>query len=124
VVGSLRAAEAVYRDLGFTEDSNVSGTRSENRDAVVVSWRAEGGAPVEVVLPTSGTSWFRERLRGAGPGLAFVGYVVDDLEHARGWLDAQETWWWSEPGGSHEPPALWVHPRSTDGLAVRLTQDD
>jgi len=114
-VEELEAAHAFYVDtLGFTPHGQFREADLLGVPVRVAEVRAQAGLALEL---------FEYRGHGvvpalpASPGISYVTFSVNDLESGRARLEAAEALMTDDTGAS---PGVWVHPRSTDGLVVRL----
>jgi len=122
LVADLDAALRFYRDaLGLEPESEQP-----------LSWTEEGGralrfdigdGPALEVVELShecGPLW--SHFQRHGPGLAYLGMEVADLDRALAELSPRDLWLQQRPCGEALPRRVWVHARSTHGALLRLTE--
>lgn len=120
-VNSLRAAEPVYRAL---LDGGPDGREEVEEEGVRVSLFGRGAGRVELLEPSDPDSAVGRFLERHGPGVHHVCLRVGEIEAA---LERAE-----EAGAEVVPPRVrrgaggrpvaFLHPRSTGGVLVELTE--
>jgi hypothetical protein len=80
------------------------------------------GPGLEVVELSDARGPLWPHLQRHGPGLAYLGMEVADLDRALEALSARDLWLQQRPRGEALPRRVWIHPRSTHGALLRLTE--
>jgi catechol 2,3-dioxygenase-like lactoylglutathione lyase family enzyme len=122
LVADLDAALRFYRDaLGLEPQSEAP-----------LSWTEEGGralrfgvgdgAQLEVVEVTDERGPLWPHFQRHGPGLAYLGMEVADLDRTLEALSPRDLWLQQRPRGEDLPRRVWIHARSTHGALLRLTE--
>jgi methylmalonyl-CoA/ethylmalonyl-CoA epimerase len=120
-VTDLAAALSFYRDaLGLA----VSPPETIGRDQVRASFVATGGATLELLEAASADSPVGRFTARRGPGLHHITLAVDDLSAALGELEARGVRLIDQTPrpGAHGALVAFVHPASTHGVLVELTE--
>lgn len=116
--------EAVRR---FVDDLGLACTGTEDVHSAVTRTAflpVAGPTQIELVTPLDGKGPIAGHLEKRGPGLHHLCFRVDDVDadvarlKAKGWRFASE-----EPfAGAHGCRVIFVHPKSTGGVLIELSQ--
>jgi lactoylglutathione lyase/methylmalonyl-CoA/ethylmalonyl-CoA epimerase len=122
LVTDLDAALRFYRDvLGLEPESEqpLSWTEEGGR---ALRFKVGDGPRLEVVELSHecGPLWSHSQRHG--PGLAYLGMEVADLDRTLAELSQRDLWLQQRPRGEALPRRVWVHARSTHGALLRLTE--
>ncbi len=119
-VRSLNEGRAFYQALGLV----VSGTDDVPEQGVKVAFLPVGDTRLELLEPTSPHSPIAKHLEKRGPGVHHLCFEVGDIEIAMRDLEAAGYRLLSaEPQpGAHGSRVCFVHPKSTGGVLVELSQ--
>ena len=119
-VTSLADALPFYEALGLT----VSGTDVVAEQGVTVAFLPVGDGQLELLEPTGPDSPIAKHIERRGPGLHHVCLRVTDIEKAMADLKAQGFRLLSEEpqAGAHGCRICFVHPKSTGGVLLELSQ--
>jgi catechol 2,3-dioxygenase-like lactoylglutathione lyase family enzyme len=122
LVADLNAALRFYRDaLGLEPESDqpLSWTEEGGR---ALRFKVGDGPRLEVVELSHECGPLWSHFQRHGPGLAYLGMEVADLDRALAELSPQDLWLQQRPSGEVLPRRVWVHARSTHGALLRLTE--
>ena len=122
LVADLDAALRFYRDaLGLEPESEAPLSWTEE-GARALRFAVGDGPGLEVVevLDERGPLW--PHFQQHGPGLAYLGMEVADLDRALEALSRRDLWLQQRPRGETLPRRIWIHARSTHGALLRLTE--
>jgi catechol 2,3-dioxygenase-like lactoylglutathione lyase family enzyme len=122
LVADLNAALRFYRDaLGLEPepDQPLSWTEEGGR---ALRFKVGDGPRLEVVELSHECGPLWSHFQRHGPGLAYLGMEVADLDRALAELSPQDLWLQQRPSGEVLPRRVWVHARSTHGALLRLTE--
>lgn len=119
-VASLAEALPFYEALGLA----VTGTDEVPEQGVKVAFLPVGDGQLELLEPTGPDSPIAKHIERRGPGLHHICLRVDDIEAAMAGLKAQGFRLLSdEPkDGAHGCRICFVHPKSTGGVLLELSQ--
>ncbi len=119
-VASLEESAAFYRDLGL----EVTGTEEVAEQGVRVAFLPVGKGRLELLEPTGPESPIARHLEKRGPGLHHISLHVHDIRSAMRRLKvAGHRLLSDEPQvGAHGCLVCFVHPRSTGGVLLELSQ--
>ncbi len=119
-VENLSGALEFYEALGL----KVSGTDEVPEQGVKVAFLPVGGGRLELLEPTGPESPIARHIERRGPGLHHVCLRVDDIETAMADLRARGFRLLSEEPqpGAHGCRVCFVHPKSTGGVLLELSQ--
>jgi len=119
-VASLEEGAAFYEALGL----EVSGTDEVPEQGVKVAFLPVGDTRIELLEPTDPGSPIAKHLEKRGPGMHHLCVRVDDIEAAmRRLVDAGYQLLSDEPQpGAHGCRVCFVHPKSTGGVLLELSQ--
>lgn len=119
-VASLAEALPFYEALGL----EVTGTDEVPEQGVKVAFLPVGDGQVELLEPTGPESPIAQHIERRGPGLHHICLRVDDIEKAMASLKEQGFRLLSdEPkDGAHGCRICFVHPKSTGGVLLELSQ--
>jgi methylmalonyl-CoA/ethylmalonyl-CoA epimerase len=119
-VASLAQGAAFYEALGL----EVTGTDEVPEQGVKVAFLPVGDTRLELLEPTGPDSPIARHLEKRGPGLHHLCVRVDDIEAAmRRLADAGYRLLSDEPQpGAHGCRVCFVHPKSTGGVLLELSQ--
>lgn len=120
-VKSLEQMLAIYGKIGEFE---VKKTEVAGQKARVALLKA-GDASVEFLEPTSGDSTLAKFIRERGEGLHHIAFEVDDIEKSTEELKGRGfRFIYDKPAdGKFGSRVNFIHPRSTGGVLVELTQN-
>ncbi len=120
-VTSLAEALPFYEALGLA----VTGTDEVPEQGVKVAFLPVGDGQLELLEPTGPDSPIAKHIERRGPGLHHVCLRVDDIEVAMATLKAQGFRLLSdEPQpGAHGCRICFVHPRSSGGVLLELSEE-
>jgi catechol 2,3-dioxygenase-like lactoylglutathione lyase family enzyme len=122
LVPELDAALRFYRDaLGLEPESEAPQSWVEE-GARALRFSVGDGPKLEVVEVSHACGPLWPHFQRHGPGLAYLGMEVADLDRALDALSPRDLWLQQRPGGGALPRRVWVHPRSTHGALLRLTE--
>lgn len=119
-VASLAEGAAFYEALGL----EVTGTDEVPEQGVRVAFLPVGDTRIELLEPTGPESPIARHLEKRGPGMHHLCVRVDDIEAAmRRLADAGYRLLSDEPQpGAHGCRVCFVHPKSTGGVLLELSQ--
>lgn len=119
-VASLAEALPFYEALGLT----VTGTDEVPAQGVKVAFLPVGDGQVELLEPTGPESPIAKHIERRGPGLHHICLRVEDIEASMATLKTQGFRLLSdEPqDGAHGCRICFVHPKSTGGVLLELSQ--
>ncbi|MCD4748738.1 MAG: methylmalonyl-CoA epimerase [Thermoanaerobaculales bacterium] len=119
-VQSLAEGAAFYEALGLA----VGGTEEVSEQRVKVAFLQIGDTRLELLEPTSADSPIAKHLEKRGPGLHHLCVRVDDIEAVMAHLAGAGFRLLSdEPQvGAHGCRVCFVHPKSTGGVLLELSQ--
>lgn len=119
-VASLAEGGAAYEALGLT----VEGTDEVPEQKVKVAFLPIGDTRLELLEPTDPESPIAKHIERRGPGLHHICVRVDDIEAAMARLSGAGYRLLSdEPqAGAHGCRVCFVHPKSTGGVLLELSQ--
>jgi methylmalonyl-CoA/ethylmalonyl-CoA epimerase len=119
-VASLAEGAAFYEALGL----EVTGTDEVPEQGVKVAFLPVGDTRLELLEPTGPDSPIAKHLEKRGPGMHHLCVRVDDIEAAmRRLADAGYRLLSDEPQpGAHGCKVCFVHPKSTGGVLLELSQ--
>ena len=119
-VASLDEGTAFYEALGL----EVTGTDEVPEQGVRVAFLPVGDTRIELLEPTGPESPIARHLEKRGPGMHHLCVRVDDIEAAmRRLADAGYRLLSDEPQlGAHGCRVCFVHPKSTGGVLLELSQ--
>lgn len=119
-VNSLAEATPFYEALGLT----VTGTDEVLEQGVKVAFLPVGDGQLELLEPTGPESPIAKHIERRGPGLHHVCLRVEDIEVAMADLKSKGFRLLSdEPkDGAHGCRICFVHPKSTGGVLLELSQ--
>ncbi len=121
LVDDLDTALRFYRDaLGMEPESKKPLSWTEE-GAHMLRFRVGDGPGLEVVELSDDRGALWSHFQQHGPGLAYLAMEVADLDRALEVLSPRDLWLQEKPGGEALPRCVWVHPRSTHGVLLRLT---
>jgi catechol 2,3-dioxygenase-like lactoylglutathione lyase family enzyme len=122
LVADLEAALCFYRDaLGLEPEAEAPAAWTEEGGRAL-RFRVGDGPGLEVVELSDARGPLWPHLQRHGPGLAYLGMEVADLDRALEALSARDLWLQQRPRGEALPRRVWIHPRSTHGALLRLTE--
>ena len=122
LVADLDAALRFYRDaLGLEPESEQPLPWTEE-GARALRFDVGDGPGLEVVEPSHECGPLWPHFQRHGPGLAYLGMEVADLDCALETLSSRDLWLQHRPRGEALPRSVWVHARSTHGALLRLTE--
>ncbi len=122
LVADLDAALRFYRDaLGLEPESETPVSWTEE-GARSLCFRVGDGPALEVVEVSEERGPLWPHLERHGPGLAYLGMEVADLDRAVETLSPRDLWLQQRPRSETLPRRVWVHARSTHGALLRLTE--
>ena len=122
LVTDLDAALRFYRDaLGLEPESEAPLSWVEE-GARALRFRAGDGPGLEVVELSDERGPLWPHFQRHGPGLAYLAMEVADLDRALKTLSPRDLSLQTRPRGAALPRRIWVHPRSTHGTLLRLTE--
>jgi len=119
-VESIRAAREVYEAMGL----ELEGIEEVIEQGVKVGFLPIGDTRLELLEPTAPESPVARHLERRGPGLHHICIGVDDIESAMADMVAKGFRLLSdEPqGGAHGCLVCFVHPKSSGGVLIELSQ--
>lgn len=119
-VASLAEALPFYEALGLA----VTGTDEVPEQGVKVAFLPVGDGQVELLEPTGPDSPIAKHIERRGPGLHHICLRVDDIEASMAALKAQGFRLLSEEpkDGAHGCRICFVHPKSTGGVLLELSE--
>jgi len=119
-VASLEEGIAFYRDLGL----EVTGTEEVAEQGVRVAFLPVGDGRLELLEPTGPESPIARHVEKRGPGLHHICLRVNDIRAAMARLKAAGHRLLSEEpqAGAHGCLVCFVHPKSTGGVLLELSQ--
>jgi len=119
-VGALEEVRAFYEAMGL----QVSGTEEVAEQGVRVAFLPVEGTRLELLEATTQGSPIARHVERRGPGLHHLCFRVDDIEATMARLAAAGVRLLSEQPqpGAHGALVCFVHPRSTGGVLVELSQ--
>lgn len=119
-VASLAEGAAFYEALGL----EVTGTDEVPEQGVKVAFLPMGDTRIELLEPAGPDSPIAKHLERRGPGMHHLCVRVDDIEAAmRRLADAGYRLLSDEPQpGAHGCRVCFVHPKSTGGVLLELSQ--
>ena len=122
LVADLDAALRFYRDaLGLEPESEAPLSWTEE-GARALRFAVGDGPGLEVVEVSDERGPLWPHFLRHGPGLAYLGMEVADLDRALEVLSPRDLWLQQRPRGEVLPRRVWVHARSTHGALLRLTE--
>jgi len=122
LVADLDTALRFYRDaLGLEPESEQPLTWTEEGGRAL-RFDFGDGPKLEVVELSHECGPLWPHFQRHGPGLAYLGLEVADLDRTLAALSPQDLWLQQRPRGEALPRRVWVHARSTHGALLRLTQ--
>lgn len=119
-VASIARARGAYEALGL----EVEGEEEVPEQGVRVAFLPVGDGRLELLEPTTDTSPIARHLEKRGPGLHHICVKVPDIRRSMAMLEKQGFELLSdEPqAGAHGCLVAFVHPRSTGGVLLELSQ--
>ncbi|MCP5065123.1 MAG: hypothetical protein GY946_01030 [bacterium] len=124
LVGDLETAHRFYRDaLGLAPESEVPLSWTEE-GASALRFGVGNGPSLELVEVSDDRGPLGSHLQRHGPSLAYLGMEVADLDRTLETLSAHGLWLQQRPSGESLPRRVWVHPRSTHGALLRITEHE
>jgi len=122
LVADLDAALRFYRDaLGLEPESEAPLSWTEE-GARALRFAVGDGPGLEVVEVSDERGPLWPHFLRHGPGLAYLGMEVADLDRALEALSPCDLWLQQRPRDEALPRRIWVHARSTHGALLRLTE--
>lgn len=122
LVADLDAALRFYRDaLGLEPESEAPLSWTEE-GARALRFRIGDGPALELVEVSEQRGPLWPHFQRHGPGLAYLGMDVADLDLALETLSPRDLWLQQRPRGEVLPRRVWIHARSTHGALLRLTE--
>ena len=120
-VKSVDQMVAIFGKLG---DFQVKKTEVPGQKARIAMLRA-GGTSVEFLEPTSEDSTLAKFIRERGEGLHHIAFEVDDIENSTEELKGRGfRFIYDKPAnGKFGSRVNFIHPKSTGGVLVELTQN-
>lgn len=119
-VPSIAEGRRFYEALGLS----VTGEEEVPEQEVRVAFLPVGDSRLELLEPTSDSSPIARHLVRRGPGLHHICLQVQDIRSAMAQLEAEGYQLLSEgpQRGAHDCLVCFVHPRSSGGVLIELSQ--
>jgi len=122
LVADLETALRFYRDALGLEPVSEAPLAWAEEGARALRFRVGDGPELELVEVSGEGGPLWTHLQRHGPGLAYLGMEVTDLDRALETLSPRDLWLQQRPSGECLPRRVWVHPRSTHGALIRITE--
>jgi methylmalonyl-CoA epimerase len=121
---AVKSVDQMLAIFGKIGDFQVSKTEVPGQNARIAMLRA-GETSVEFLEPTSEDSTLAKFIRDRGEGLHHIAYEVDDIEKTTDELKARGfRFIYDKPAdGKFGSRVNFIHPKSTGGILVELTQN-
>jgi methylmalonyl-CoA/ethylmalonyl-CoA epimerase len=120
-VESLEKGKAFYQTLGL---GNMSVEKVASEKVTVGIFELDNGARIELLEPTEAESPVGKFIKNRGPGIHHICLKVSDIRATVKALKAQGVQLINEEPrlGAHNKLVVFIHPKSTGGLLIELSQ--
>jgi methylmalonyl-CoA epimerase len=123
VVRSIDQALALYRDVLGLQPSAIKALPGEGVRIAFLPSGGPGGSEIELVEPTDPTTGVAQFLEKRGEGLHHICLETPDIDAALAYLNAQGARVIdSVPRQAAEGRAIFLHPRSANGVLLELVE--
>lgn len=123
VVRSIDQALALYRDLLGLQPSDIKTLPSEGVRIAFLPSGGPQGSEIELVEPTDPNTGIAQFLEKRGEGLHHICLETPDIDAALAYLSAQGARVLdSTPRQAAEGRAIFLHPKSANGVLLELVQ--